>query len=91
MSHKRDSDQMFQHNFRRSHSINHSASEENQQEEESECVRKSADSQKIAQQKYCDDHQHRKDKEAVKAEQQLTDNSKQESTDQSKKIFSHDA
>ena len=69
MSCKRDSDQMLQHNFRKSYLINHSASEENQQEKKSECVRKNTDSQKIAQQKYCDDHQHRENKEAAEAEQ----------------------
>ena len=69
MSCKRDSDQILQHNFRKLCLINHSASEEDQQEKESEYVRKSTDNQKIAQQKYHDDHQHREDKEAAEAEQ----------------------
>ena len=91
MSCKRNSDQMSQCNFRKSCLINHTASEKDQQEKESECVRKSTDSQKIAQQKYYNDYQHREDKEAAEAEQQLTDSSEQKNTDQLKKIFSHDA
>ena len=72
---------MSQHNFKRSCLINHSISEKDQQEEKSECVRENVDNQKTAQQKYCDNNQHKKDKKAAEAEQQLTNNSEQENTD----------
>ena len=59
---------MSECDIQRSCLINYLISEENQQKEKSEDVWKSADNQKAAQWKCCDNNQHKEDKETAEAE-----------------------
>ena len=68
MSHKKDSHQMLKHDTWRLCLINYSVSKENQQKKESENVQENTDNQKTAQQKCCDNNQHKKDKETAEVE-----------------------